>query len=579
MNKSLNFHGVIDLFKTQIVKQKYVAAGILAFSAIYGATNTGVVLLIKKISSEAFFKLGKYEIKTIIITLLGLVILRGVFDIIIRFFFIKFSQSLKFELQQMLYRKLHYLPIDYFKRRKVGDIVSNIVNDVAVVNSAISTLMRAMSKELWTILGILVALFFIDARLTLLCMATFPLFIITIKIIARKLRVQSLKIQKQIGQFLSILTDTITAVKLVKLSTRSEYEIKRFADFNRSLLKRIMRMVMTAKVSKPITETLIVLSAMLCLLWGLYLVDRGTMERSKLISFVIAIFGLYSPISIISGLNASIQRSISGLQRLSVITEEKEEPYGVPGKRIFAGIKQGIVFNNVCFSAGGKSILENVSFEIPVGKTVAIVGRTGQGKSTVLNMLPRLIEPEKGSILFDGVDYREFDLLSLRKNIAYATQDVYLFNTTIRENIAYAVPNITDEAIENTARKVLIHEFIIRRSGGYKTMAGENGNLLSGGERQRISLARELVRETPLLLLDESTSEVDYQTEKKIFETLVNLNPGRTVLIVSHRLISICGASMIVVIEGGKVHEVGTHEELISHKGLYWELFKQQREK
>lgn len=577
INKEIGLRDVFNRFKEQILDYKSLAIAILFFSALYGFTHTGLILLIKKVTGGDFLLLHRRTIILVLAGLLGMTIFRGVVNFIVNFFFIRLSQRLNYNLQHKLYSKIHALPLNFFKQRPSGEIISSLTNDVVMANEASMKLISVFSKELWTITGIIIAMLYIDIYLTFLFLVTFPLFVFFLKWMSRSLRTLTHKSQEQIAQFLAMITETLRAIRLIKISARGQDEVRRFGDLNMNLLKRMSQLATISMIGRPVTEVLVVISMIGCIIWGIYSVDSGDMERSKLISFLVAIVGLYGPLNVVGGLNAALQRSVVGLTRIAAVMDEPPEPFDLPNKRRFTGIQKDIVFDDVSFSYDGRrQELKNISFNISPGQTIAIVGRTGQGKTTLIEMLPRFLEPSAGFIRIDGIDYREFDLISIRQKIAYATQETCLLRGTIRDNITYATDAAADEEIIEAARRAHIHDFIVSLPHGYQTYVGENGVNLSGGERQRIVLARELLRRTPILILDEATSEIDIQTENIILRSLANVNEGCITFIVSHRLLSVMDASLIVVIENGGIVEMGNHSELMSKQGVYWSLFELQ---
>lgn len=576
--KRIDAVDILRTFKDNFFRYRKTTFTVFAFAALYGTTHSGVLLLIKLVTSEDFSSSPYSRIIAVLSGLLAMVLLRGGMSILLNYFFIKFSHELYYDYQQKIYDKIHSLPLLFFQKKSTGDIISTITNDVNAVNEASLILLSTVTKQFWTILGIIAVMVYIDPYLTLLSLVTFPVFVFVLKSIGRRLRNLSIESQKEKGQILSSLTEKLSSIKLIKISGQSENEVRRFGDLNLSFLKRMMLINTLSKISGPVMEMLVMISATACILWGVHLIDQGEMERGKLISFMVAIFSLYNPITVTSGINMAIQRAVAGMMRISSILDEPSEQLNKPDMLNINKVGKSIVFDRVGFSYNEhKPLLQDISFKAFPGQTISVVGRTGQGKSTLINLIPRFIEPLTGTISFDGIDYRNVDLSCLRQNIAYVTQEAYLFSTSIMDNIRYAFPQASENDVIIAAEKASVHDFISSLPEGYHTPVSEKGLSLSGGERQRIALAREFLKvslgKASILILDEAMSEVDFQTEKTILDNLAGPDSGCITFIISHRLVSVMNSSLILVIEGGRIIESGNHQSLMAQQGLYWNLF------
>ncbi|RLA91812.1 MAG: ABC transporter permease, partial [Deltaproteobacteria bacterium] len=401
----------------------------------------------------------------------------------------------------------------------------------------------------------------------------FPISIIPIVKFGKKIRKFSKKSQIKMGSITTLLHETISGNRIVKAFNMEDYESKRFSEENHRLFKIIMKRQTIRALSSPVMETLGGLGAALIILVGGMAVIKGKVTPGTFFSFVTALFMMYQPLKSISKMNNIIQEGMAAGKRVFEILDLKPGIHDKEGAIHLSGIKEGIEFKNVSFKYEDEWVLKDISFKVRKGETVALVGMSGGGKTTIANLIPRFYDIQHGTILIDGVDIRDYTIRSLRDNIAIVTQQTILFNDTVRNNIAYGNHEKNDEEVIKAAIAANAHDFILKLPKGYNTIIGEAGIKLSGGERQRISIARALLKDAPILILDEATSSLDTESEKEVQIALNNLMKNRTSIVIAHRLSTIRNADKIIVIENGKIVEKGTHEELLALKGYYKKLY------
>jgi len=431
-------------------------------------------------------------------------------------------------------------------------------------------------KDTFTILALTGVVFYRNWKLAIIACLIFPLAIIPIKEFGKRLRKFSRKSQQRMGSLTSFLHETIIGNRIVKAFNMEDYEKQRFAQENEKFFKTVLKRVKIRAISHPMMELLGGLGVAAIIWVGGYSVIRGESTPGTFFSFLTALLMLYAPIRDLSKVNLEVQEGIAAAIRvfelLDTQPEIKEEKDAIP----LPPISKGIEFRKVSFKYDNEDVLKDISFYVNVGEVIAIVGTSGAGKTSLVNLLPRFYDVEEGEILIDGIDIRKVTLKSLRDQIGLVTQQTILFNDTVRNNIAYGSPNRSDEEVIEAAKAANAHEFIKRLPNGYDTIIGEQGVRLSGGERQRISIARALLKNPPILILDEATSSLDSESEKEVQNALGRLMQGRTVFVIAHRLSTIRNAHRIIVLSEGKIVEEGTHDELINLNGEYRRLYELQ---
>ncbi len=482
------------------------------------------------------------------------------------------------DLRNALYEHILQQSFTFVGRRSTGSLMSHVTQDVEKIQAAVSDLAGDLLKEGLTVLGLLVVLFAKDWRLAVFALVGMPLAFHPLVRLGRKLRASnetSLRRWKDISE---ILQETISGFRVVKAFGMEGFEIRRFRRAADRLFHVNMRITRTGAILPPLMEAVGGLAIIAALFYGSWAIREGQLTTGAFTSFLAALFAMYTPIKRLSRLNATLQGALAGSSRIFEVLDAHDEISEAPGARELPRLRQGLRYEQVGFryADGDGDVLRGVTFEARAGEVLAIVGTSGAGKTTLVNLLPRFYDVTDGRITLDGLDVREATLASLRGQIGLVTQETVLFNGTVRANIAYGHEDVDEARVEAAARAAFAHDFILDLPRRYDTVIGERGSRLSGGQRQRIAIARALLKDPPILILDEATSALDSESERLVQEALSNLMKGRTVLVIAHRLATVRSADRILVVDGGTVAEVGTHEELLRRGGLYARLHELQ---
>lgn len=484
------------------------------------------------------------------------------------------------DLRDEAYRHLHKLPISYFKRERVGNLISRFTNDVNIVQSSISATFSNLIKEPLTILVFLGIALSISWQLTLFAFIILPFSMAIIAWIGFKLRRQTTKLQEKLADITSILQETISGVKIVKAFGMEEFENKRFMKETREFFRLVLRIVRVRNASSPLTEFLsVIVGAFIIYYGGLLVLEKNTITASQFLGFLFAIFQMMPPIKELSSVNNRIQEASAAGDRIFEILDTEPDIKNAPDAVELREFKNSIHFRNVSFKYEDSEewVLKDINFSVNKGEIIALVGPSGGGKSTLVDLIPRFYDPTNGSIVLDDVDIRNYTLQSLRAKMGIVTQETFLFNTTIRENIAYGLTDCPIEKIIEAAKTANAHNFIMEMPQQYETIIGERGVKLSGGQRQRLTIARALLKNPEIMIFDEATSALDNESEILVQEAIERLMKNRTTFVIAHRLSTIRNATKIIVIDRGKITQLGTHEQLIAdEKGLYKKLYEMQ---
>ncbi len=489
------------------------------------------------------------------------------------------EQGMTKDLRNALYRHIHELPLAYFTNERTGNLISRIMNDVNVVNGGVSATFYTMIREPLLVIVYLSIAVLLSWELTLISFVVFPFVLLIIAAIGRKVRSESGFIQEKIADLTSVLHETITGVKVVKAFGMEEFENRKFAGENRNYFRTLMRVARLKNLSSPSTEFLSAVAGG-AIIWygGLQVLTHESMKASEFLGFLFAIFQLMPPIKELSSVNNRIQESTAAGRRVFEILDTKPNIRNAVHPVTIRDFRSEIEFRGVSFAyGGGDTVLDDVCLTIRKGEVVAVVGPSGAGKSTLVDLVPRFYDPTAGVIMIDGIDLREVDVRSLRDKIGIVTQETILFNDSVRNNIAYGLTDCSLEAIIEAAKAANAHSFIQEMPEGYDSVIGERGVKISGGERQRLSLARAILKNPPILILDEATSALDTESEILVQQAIENLMTGRTSIVIAHRLSTVQHADRIVVLERGKIAEVGKHRQLLENEGgLYRKLYELQ---
>ena len=480
------------------------------------------------------------------------------------------------KLRNETFEKMVRLPVKYYSNQSTGVLMSRITNDINLVQSSIPTII-SMFRAVLTMVGLIGVIIYMNYQLALIALVLYPIFIVPLSIISKKLRKYSHLGQERMGTLTSVLQESFSGIRVVKAFVAEEKEVDRFEKANAQTIKYANKSVLAGNLASPLTEALGSFGIGAVLLIGGYQVISGTSTTGTFIAFLAALVQIYEPVKLFANSNNALQASIAASDRVFSMFDEEDEIIENKGSIPCNAEGKDIEFKNVSFKYDNDIYaLKDVSFKVKAGSTVAFVGPSGAGKTTMAHLIPRFYDVTDGAILIGGVDIKEYDLYSLRHNIATVSQDAFLFNDTIRNNISYSKANATDEEIKKAARAAYADEFIESFPEKYDTLCGERGVKLSGGQKQRVTIARALLKNPPILILDEATSALDTESERVVQKALDNLMQGRTSFVVAHRLSTILNADMIVVFNKGGIEAIGRHEEIVVSSPTYKKLYEMQ---
>lgn len=532
--------------------------------------SAGQAYMVKPLLDEIFFKKDRLMLNILPFALIGIFLLKGIFYYIYSYLLEWVGHSVIRELRGNMYLHIQSLPLSYFGKTTTGELVSRILSDVVLIQYGVSSALVGVLKDFFLVIGLLGVVFYQNWQLALISMIILPLAVIPIVHFGRKYRKLSTKSQQEVAVVSAKLHETITGTKIIKAFCKEQFEYRRFSEIINRLFGISMRDVQARSLSHPIMELLGGLGIAGIIWYGGRQVLLGQATPGTFFSFLTALIMIYEPMKRVSGVNNAVQQGMAGAVRIFALLDQPLETTGESGKPELPPIRRDIKIQDVSFSYDdGQEVLHGVNLVIPKGQVIALVGPSGSGKSTLANLIPRFFELPKGEILIDGTDIRDVSLFSLRRQIAVVTQHTILFNDTVRHNIAYGEPDCPEEKIIAAARAAHAMEFIEQLPQGMDTMIGESGLKLSGGQRQRISIARALLKDAPILILDEATSSLDTESEREVQKALENLMQDRTTLVIAHRLSTIKKADRIIVMQAGRIVEEGTNEQLLDRQGLY----------
>jgi subfamily B ATP-binding cassette protein MsbA len=558
--------------------------GILG-GVLFALTMASFALFAKKFGDGTF---GQRDPRTIVwvpLAVVGLFILRGLGDFTQTYFMGYVGRHVVAQVRSDVFRRILMLPVSYFDRQSAAGLLSKLTYNTEQIGTATTDSIIIVVRSALTILGSIAFLLWMNARLSLIALTISPLVSWLVSIINRRFRRYSRRIQDSMGDVTRVAKESFEAPRLVKVYNAEAHVCRQFDAVNSHNLRSNMRLVLTKGLSNPIVQ--LVTSIGLSFVLSIAIADaiHARMSMGDLLGFFTALVSIAQPLRELVGVAGPLQQGIAAGQSLFELLDEPVEPQG--GALTILRARGEVQFENVSFHYAGSApppqeprahraaALAEVSLRIAAGESLAIVGRSGSGKSTLVNLLPRFYDVTAGCVRIDGSDVREYALPSLREQIAVVSQDVVLFNDTIRNNIAFG-RDLPDAAIERAAEAAHILEFIRSRPEGLDTLVGERGTLLSGGQRQRIAIARALLKDAPILILDEATSALDSEAERAIQAALAQLVRNRTTFVIAHRLSTVEQADRIIVLDAGRIVESGTHQQLLARSGLYAQLHRLQ---
>lgn len=517
-------------------------------------------------------------LNAIVVGVLFLALLKGFFSYFQRYLTSYLGQRVVANLREEVFQHLQRMSVGFLEGQRVGELIARITSDVGQIQNIVSSGVISLLSNGFMLVGILAAVFLLNWRLALITLTVLPLIVYVVSKAGRKIRGISHRVQETIADLTAVLQEIFTGIRVVKAFTMEKHEAKRFARENEASFNANMKSAQALAFLTPTVEILYVVGLVLVLWYGGLEVFHGRLTTGSLVTFFTYIGMLGTPITTLTNTLNSFQQALAGADRLFEILDHQEDLKDKPDAVVLPEIRGEVEFVNVNFGyRPGQEILSGINLKVAPGEVVALVGPSGAGKTSLVNLIPRFYVPTSGAVLVDGYDVRDVKIASLRRQIGLVPQETILFGVSIRENIAYGKPDATEEEIINAAKMANAHEFISALPDGYQTLAGERGSQLSGGQKQRIAIARALLRNPRILILDEATSALDTEAERLVQEALERLMKGRTTFIIAHRLSTVQGADKIVVLSHGRIVEVGTHAELLQARGLYAKMYGEGR--
>lgn len=510
------------------------------------------------------------------VSLLGLNLLKNIARYISGWAMAPFEQGILMRMRNDLFRHLSTLSLKFYSTNKKGDLIGTLTSDVELIQAAVISTIQILLREPILVLVILATLVALSWKLTLFVLIILPVTGFFINLISGKLKRKAREGQRQLGNLISILDEFISGMRIVKAFQREDFERKKYSDRNETYANLQIGIRRRIELASPVTEwlSILVICGIILFAGTLILEDGpGSPRKAEFIGFLVLFSQLLNPIKLISNGIAKIQKGMAAYQRVEVLMNTPVDIQNPDSPTAWPSFEQEIAFQDVRFSYDREEVIKGISFVLKKGKTIALVGPSGGGKSTIADLIPRFYDPLEGSITIDGIDLRAMSLKDLRGKMAVVSQEGILFHDSVLANIAYGDPSPNMEEVIQAATMAHAHEFISQLPEGYQTIIGERGSMLSGGQRQRISIARAILRNPEILILDEATSNLDTESEAYVQQALEELMKGRTSLVIAHRLSTIREADQILVIQGGEIVEQGTHDDLLANPGLYKKLY------
>jgi subfamily B ATP-binding cassette protein MsbA len=553
---------------------KIFMVGVLGMT-IFAATDAGWAAFLKYFLDGTFVDKDPRMVWIVPVMLVALFMLRGVGDFLQTYYPGFVGRKIVKTLRSEIFSRYLYLPVSFFDRQASGMLLSRLTYNTEQVANATTDSITVFIRDTLTILGLIGYLMYLNPKLTLLSLVVAPLVAFLIRRINTLFRRYSKRIQASMGDVTRVAKEAIEAPRVVRVFNAQAFQAGMFEQVNEHNRRSHMKLLMTKGLSNPIVQTIAAAGLAVVLYLATLEAIRGQMTVGEFTSFIAALMLLTGPLRRLVNVASPLQQGIAAAQNIFEVLDTPLEPVG--GQQPIDRARGEVEYRDVQFNYPGvaERVLHGVTFRARAGETVAIVGRSGSGKSTIVNLLPRFYDVTAGAVLIDGKDVREYPMEGLRAQMSLVSQDVVLFNDTIRSNIAFGHP-ATDEQIDAAARSARVLEFADQMPDGLDTVVGDRGALLSGGQRQRIAIARALLRNTPIMILDEATSALDTGLERQIQEQLEALMRNRTTLVIAHRLSTVEKADRILVMDGGRIVEMGTHEELLSRGGQYAALHQLQ---
>ncbi|MGD8367225.1 MAG: ABC transporter transmembrane domain-containing protein [Desulfobacterales bacterium] len=561
---------------SMVLENRFRLLSAMVSSLLVSATTAASAYLIKPAIDDIFFKGDLTMLKLIPLAVVLVYFLRGLGLYGTEYWMNYVGEDIIRRLRNSLYSRIQDLPLAFFHAERTGVLMSRITNDVNIVKAMVSTAVTGTLRDSFTIIGLTVVILYQDWKMAIIAFCILPIAFYPVVEFGRRVRRVSTGCQEAMAEINTFLHETFAGSKIVKAFGMEEYEKKRFFDQTRQYFKLEMKAVIARSLSSPIMEFLGGLGIAFVIWYGGYKVITGASTPGTFFSFMAAVIMLYDPVKKLSQLNNAIQQGLAAADRIFDIVERESTIREAEKPVALERIPHRVMFDNVSFAYDGTPVLKNIDLAVAPGEVLALVGMSGGGKTSLVNLIPRFYDVTGGAVLIDGIDIRNIGIASLREQIAVVTQEPILFNESVRANIAYGKPGASMAEIEQVARAAYAYDFIQGFPQGFETAIGELGSRLSGGEKQRICIARALIKDAPILILDEATSSLDAESEHLVQKALENLMKGRTTFVIAHRLATTGYADRIIVIVNGQIVEEGTHDELLCRNGEYCKLYKMQ---